>query len=209
MLVSRRDLLLAGAGAVVRAAVAAESLRVRLDTDHLLVSAPQLHFLAGRPLERLHNGASVWFDFQLSALAERPAAGGSLRVLERAIERFAVSYDLWEEKFSVSRMTSPGQSASHLASASAETWCLDHMPLPTAALAPDRPFWLRLEVRAEEVRDRPPLLAEPGINLTRLIEIFSRPSRSGQPSWLVEDGPFRLSELKNDLKNRARGNGAG
>ncbi len=169
------------------------------------MAAPQVHFLAGRPLERLRNGASVWFDFHLSALAERPAAGAALRVLERAIERFAVSYDLWEEKFSVSRLSPPAAAASHLTSATAEAWCLDHLPLATAALAPEIPFWLRLEVRAEDARDRPPLLAEPGINLARLIEIFSRPSRSGQPSWLAEDGPFRLA----DLKNRARGNGAG
>ena len=29
-------------------------------------SAPKLHFLAGRPLEELHNGAPVPFDFQLT-----------------------------------------------------------------------------------------------------------------------------------------------
>jgi hypothetical protein len=196
MTLTRRDLLLAGLGAGVRRGHAAESLRVRLISDRLLVAAPQLHFLMGRPLERLHNGASVWFDFQLSAVAERPAAGVAPRVLERAVERFAVSYDLWEEKFSVSPLSRTARAVSHLTSAGAETWCLEHVPLATGALAADREFWLRLEVRAEEARDRAPLLSEPGINLSRLIELFSRPSRTGQPSWVVDDGPFLLGDLR-------------
>ncbi len=200
----RRDLLLAGLGAGVPRGHGAESLRVRLTGDRVLVAAPQLRFLMGRPLERLHNGASVWFDFQLSAVAERPAAGVTPRVLERAVERFAVSFDLWEEKFSVSLLSRTAGAASHLTSAAAETWCLEHVPLATGMLAPDRPFWLRLEVRAEEARNRAPLLSEPGINLSRLIELFSRPGRTGQPSWLVEDGPFRLADLKSVRRASAR-----
>jgi hypothetical protein len=194
MSLRRRDLLVAGVAAGLRAA-AAETLRVRLNGDRLTVAAPQLQFFMGRPLERLHDGASVWFDFQLTALAERPLAGTAPRVLERAVERFAVSYDLWEERFAVSRLSRPAH-ASHLTSRAAEAWCLEQTALPTASLAPDRPFWLRLEVRAEDPRERPAIWGEPGINLTRLIELFSRPSRSGQPSWLVDEGPFRLAELK-------------
>jgi hypothetical protein len=205
MLPRRRDLLVAGLGVGAPWSLAAEFLRPRLVGDRLFVGAPQLRFLMGRPLERLHNGSSVWFDFSLSALAERPAAGVAPRVLERAVERFAVSYDLWEEKYSVSRLSPPALSASHLTSALVESWCLDHFPLATASLAPDRPFWLRLEVRAEDPRDRPAFLDETGVNLSRLIELFSRPSRAGQTSWLVDDGPFRLA----DLKSRGRGNGAG
>jgi len=198
---TRRRLLAAGLAALGRGAPAAgapaETLRLRLESDGIRVSAPQLRFLTGRPLERLHNGSVVDFDFHLAALAERPIAGAPLpRALERALERFAVSYDLWEEKYSASRLSRPSRSASHLAAAAVPGWCLDHLPLPIAGLAPDRPFWIRLEVRAEDSRDRPPLLAEPGISLARLIELFSRPSRGGQPPWLVEDGPFRLADLR-------------
>jgi len=204
MPLGRRDLLLAALGSV-RTGLGAEALRVRVAAGSLFVAAPQLRYLSGRPLERLHDGASVWFDFQLSALGERPAAGAAPGAIARALERFAFSYDLWEEKFSVSRSGTTRATVSHLTSALAEAWCLDHLPLPTAPLLPDRPFWLRLEVRAEDPKDRPALLGEPGINLSRLIELFSRPSRSGQASWLVDDGPFRLA----DLKSTARGNGFG
>lgn len=139
---TRRGLLLGGFGSA-RVCLGAEALRPRLNGDRLVVAAPQLRFLAGRPLERLHNGASVWFDLQLSAWAERPgAAGASPRLLERAIERFAVSYDLWEEKYSVSRLGRPARAVSHLTSGAAEAWCLEQLPLATASLASDHPFWL-------------------------------------------------------------------
>ena len=204
--ITRRGLLLGGLAAPLRQGLCAEALRPRLEGDHLRVSAPQLHFLTGKPLERLHNGASMAFDFQLSALADRPSTATTPRILERAVERFLMSYDLWEEKFSISRSSRPARSVSHLSVVAAEAWCLENLSLPAAALAPDKPFWLRLELRVEDPKDRPGVVADPGIILTRLIELFSRPSRSQQASWLVEDGPFRLADLS---KAKGRGSGAG
>ena len=187
---------MAGLAAPWRLGVCAEALQLRLGGSGLVVSAPRLRLLRGKPLDRLHNGASVIFAFQLSALGDRPVSGApSPRVLERVLDRFAISFDLWEEKFSVSRLSRPPRSVSHLTSAAAESWCLENLPLPTASLAPDRAFWIRLEVRADDPKDRSPLLEEPGISLARLIELFSGPSRSGQASWLVDDGPFRLGDL--------------
>jgi hypothetical protein len=53
-----------------------------------------------------------------------------------------------------------------------------------------------LEVRAEEPRDGLGVVDDPGINLTRLVEIFSRSERGQQPRWRLEAGPLRLAELR-------------
>ena len=64
------------------------------------MAAPDLHFLTGKPLERLKDAATVTFLSQLTLFSD---AQGT--VFKRAAERLVVSYDLWEEKFSV---TIPG-----------------------------------------------------------------------------------------------------
>ena len=61
--------------------------------------------LEAKPLERLHDGASVVFAVQLTLLAASKSA-----VLARAAGRFAVSYDLWEEKFAVTHLAAPRKS---------------------------------------------------------------------------------------------------
>ena len=174
----------------------AEALLLHQERDRLRVSAPRVRFLTGKPLERLRNGASVAFDFQLAAFAARPAAVPPPRLFDRALERFVVSYDLWEEKFAVSRPGVPPRGVSHLTGTAVEGWCVENLSLPLSSLPGDQPFWLRLELRAEEPSDRPPVVGEPGISLARLIELFSRPSRSQQSSWVVDDGPFRLADLR-------------
>ncbi len=184
-------LVLASLALPLRQGAYAESLLVRRDGERLRVSAPRLHFLTGKPLERLRNGSSLAVNAQLALLKDR---GGA--VADRAIGRCVFSYDLWEEKFSVSALASPPRSISHLSSTAAETWCLDGLSLPSGGLAREQPFWLRLELRAEDAKDRPGVVGESGINLARLIELFSRPSRTQQQTWLVEDGPFRLADLK-------------
>ena len=183
-------LVLVGLALAARGARGAESLLPRLDGDRIRVAAPRLRFLTGKPLERLHNGATVAFNAQLALLTERNGP-----IAERSVGRCVVSYDLWEEKFSVALLSAPARSISHLSATAAETWCLDSLALPSRGLTPDKPFWLRLELRAEDPKDRPVVVGESGINLTRLIELFSRPSRAQQQSWLIDDGPFRLADL--------------
>lgn len=182
--------LVAAAAAAIPAALWADALRVRLDADQLRFAAPSLNFLTGRPLERLKNGAGVHFDLHLTLWADSRST-----VRHRAAERFTLSYDLWEEKFSVAHWRNPRSSASHLTPAAAQSWCLDRLSLPASDLPPGRNFWVRLEVRAADPAE-PPMLEGSILNLTQLIELLSRPGRAGQNRWSAEAGPLRIEDLK-------------
>jgi hypothetical protein len=188
--VTRRWWLMMTVGAPLAKGFAAPALQLRLDGDELRISAPPFRFLQGKSLERLQDGSSVAFLAQLSLATDASAAAS-----RRAVDRFVVSYDLWEEKFAVTRTGRERRTISHLTAAAAEAWCLDSLALNVAGLAPDRPFWLRLEFRAEEPKDQAAVVGEPGINLTRLIEVFSSPARAQQPRWEASVGPLRLTEL--------------
>ena len=175
---------LAALGAFSAYAVSPNAVRLfaYLDGDLLRISAPQLNFLNGKPLERLKDGGSVAFVAQIS-LHTSP---GAVVSATRTAARFAFSYDIWEEKFSVTRVGDhPGsrRAASHLTERGAENWCIDNLSLPRAELPVGSPFWLQLDLRAEDPRDVAGVVGEPGINITRLIEVFSRPTRGSQPRF--------------------------
>ena len=155
----------------------------------LHVSAPSLHFLAGKSLSRLHDGAAVPFDFQLII-----SSGSKSNVVARSLERFMVSYDVWEEKFSVVRVRDFRRSGMRLSAASAESWCLENLFVPAASLPAGQQLWARLEIRTAESKEALP--ADSGINLATLIEVFSRPSRPRQDRWSVESASFQLGDLK-------------
>lgn len=179
--------------------VSGEDLIPRYKDGSLQVAAPRLHFLSGRQLERLHNGASVPFDFQLT-LSE----GSKSATLSRALERFVVSYDIWEEKFSVIRQRDRRMSSVRLTATQAESWCLENLALPASGLAWDRKLWLKLEIRGAESREQVASAGD-GISLTTLIEIFSRPARGQVDHWApLETGPFRLADLKSELKSELK-----
>jgi hypothetical protein len=169
--------------------VSSSSLLPHHASGEIRVTAPGLHFLTGKSLSRLHDGAAVPFDFQLII-----AAGSKTNVVARALERFTVSYDVWEEKFSVVRVRDFRKSGARLSANSAESWCLQNLFIPAANLPPGQQLWARLEIRTVESRE--PLPAESGINLASLIEIFSRPSRPQQDNWSVESAPFQLASLQ-------------
>jgi hypothetical protein len=135
----------------------------------------------------------VPFDFQLII-----TSGSKDNVVARALERFTVSYDVWEEKFSVVRVRDFRRSGMRLSANSAESWCLDNIVIPAAGLPGSQQLWARLEIRSAESKELLP--ANSGINLAALIEIFSRPSRPQQDRWSVESAPFQLAELKSDAK---------
>jgi hypothetical protein len=191
--VTRRWWLLVSLGAPILKGLTAPALKLCLEGEDLRVAAPHFKFLTGRPLERLQDGASVAFLAQFSL-----AAGSNGIAMRRAVDRFVVSYDLWEEKFSITRTgqnRNDRRTVSHLTMAAAEAWCLGSLALDTAGLAAEQPFWIRLELRAEDPRDQAAVVGEPGINLTRLIEVFSNPARAQQARWEAEVGPVRLAEL--------------
>lgn len=185
-------------------AMSAEELVLHSRDEELHISAPRLHFLTGASLDRLKNGAAVNYDFQLSLSID-----SRTNLYDRAVERIVVSYDLWEEKYSVTRMSGSStlrgavsrrsherRSASHLASESAESWCLSDLAVTTNGINPNQFLWVRLEVRSMDPKDSEPLFGDTGISLTRLIDLFSHPPRSGQQRWALEAGPVRLSDLR-------------
>jgi hypothetical protein len=195
---NRRSLLAAlvavTAGCAWAVTTAAPELLVHLDGDFLRVSLPRLDFLNGKPLDRLKDGASVAFVGQLT-ITTSPNA---LKPAARSVARFALSYDIWEERFSVTKIgptPDARRAVSHLSAQAAQNWCIDNLTVDRSQL-PDTAFWVQLDLRAEDPRDQLGIIGEPGINLTRLIEIFGRPARSTQPRWLLNSGPFRLTDLK-------------
>jgi hypothetical protein len=174
-----------------------QTLTVERQGKQLRVSAPQLHFLEGAPLEQLHNGASVTFEFTLTF-----AAGGA--ATSRVQERFIVSYDLWEEKYSVVQAGSSGRSTSHLSAAAAEAWCLDNMPLPLPALGADKTFSIKLECSIVDPEDSSGENSSV-LTLASLIDVFSRKKQPAPLHWEATSVPVRLSDLK-ERKQQAAGN---
>ena len=170
-----------------------DELRPRLFGDTLRVGSGNLRLLAGRPLAPLKNGATVTFDFQLTALNE------TRLIQARTAERFVFSYDLWAERFSVVQLTARDAKqaragSSNLVADAAEQWCLERLALSTSTLDRTRPLRLRLEMRADEARRAGQ--SEPPISLATLIDLFSRPARREQRFWVLESSPFRLDTLK-------------
>ena len=61
-----------------------------------------------------------------------------------------------------------------LSAAAAEAWCLDNLAISTLGLAPDRPFWLRFELRTGSRSATSRLKTSRHQHSRGLIEIFSR-----------------------------------
>jgi hypothetical protein len=176
-----------------------QGLQARLEGSILYAKAPEVRFLTDRVVARLHNGASVSFHFQLVAV---PGSGG--RPVAEASDLFVLSFDLWEEKFAVVQSAAPRRSVSHLSANAAEAWCLDNLPLPVQALAPESPFVLRLEIRAEDPEEEAAGDAASGLSLAGLIDVFSRKSKEPPLRWTVVSGPIRLAGLKNGERGGSR-----
>lgn len=171
----------------------AEEFQPVWDGKQIRVSAPDLHFLTGRALETIRNGRAIAYDFQLRLLES-----GVVR--RRTLERFVISYDLWEERFSVTRLstgTSPRRTSPNLTQKLAEAWCLENLGVSTESLPADRPFGVELDIRAQEDRGTTPEpLQEGGVSLSSLVEIFSRPARAQQQRWEQRWQPARLNDMR-------------
>jgi len=190
-LVTRRLWLMAGFSASAGWSLAVPNLLIRREGGRLRISAPQIRFLTGKPLEQLRNGATVGFVCQVTMTPTEI----STSILARAVDRFVVSYDIWEEKFSAIRPGPPLRHAERLSVPAAEAWCLDEALTPPASLPLSSVFWIKLELRAEDPKESAAIIGEPGINLNRLVELFSRPPRSTQPHWMEVAGPLKLQDL--------------
>jgi hypothetical protein len=148
-----------------------------------------LNFIEGPVLTRLREGRSVRIDFEMTVLSkpEGPA-------LKQAVQGFTLSFDLWEERFAVSRIGSPPKSISHLRPRDAETWCLDNLTMPVSSLGlgRDTPFWIRLAYRVHDVT--PGTNEAPGerYTLRGLIDRLSRRREEADLAKSVDAGPFRL-----------------
>ena len=180
----------AAAGLCLAVAVLAlaQSLQVSQSADEIRITAPGFHFLKGKALERLQNGNAVPFDLLLTALGE-----GRTTVLQRAFDRVVISYDLWEQTYSASRMRSNRGQASNMTAQQVQDWCLAGMTLRASSLPQSEPVWFRLEVRPLEPKQADPGFEESGPSLAALIDVFSRASRSKNTEmWRVETGPVRL-----------------
>jgi hypothetical protein len=192
---TRRSWLLAGVGIGVfgQSYRADGALRMtpRLDGEMLYVSAPDLHFLIGKPLDRLKDGRTVTFIAQLSLSLDN-----NKTTLRNHPQRFVFSCDVWDpDKFSVTKLgnSSPRKG---LSAQAAEAWCLESLVINTSGIAPDRPVWLRLDLRVADLKDQADMVGDTGLSFRGLVEALSHTARPLQKSWTVDVPPFRLGDLK-------------
>ncbi len=198
--ISRRSWLLAGVALPVFRARADTSLNVTCDGDNLHVTTPGLHFLTGKPLERLRNADTVVFVSQLTLFSD--AHGTVFRSFR---DRFIVSYALWEEKFAVTIPGTPPRSQLNLSAAQTEEFCIENLAISALGLAPERPFWLKFELRTAAQRDLSSLLGESGISVSGImIDLLSRKPGANDPYWTRSAGPLRLADLPRTLARGTR-----
>jgi hypothetical protein len=166
----------------------AQTVTVRTVADALHIQARGFSFIEGPVLTRLKEGRSVRIDFEMTVLAK---PGG--QVMTQMMQSFTMSFDLWEERFAVSRTGAPPKSISHLRQRDAETWCLENLTMPVSSLGfgRDTPFWIRLAYRVQDV-------APAGIEeserytLRGLIDRLSRRREEDNLARSIDAGPFRL-----------------
>jgi len=158
---------------------AANSLSIVYDGDNLYPVVQNLHFLNGKPLDRLKDAENVAFDSRLSLFTIDQNVP-----FQQAVRRFVVSYDIWEQKFKVTIPDPAPRSRENLTAAQAEAWCLDSLAIRASGLAADRPFFLRMEMRTEQRGELSSVLADPGISLVRAaVEL----GKAGVGVILVDD----------------------
>jgi hypothetical protein len=170
--------------------VDADRLTISPVGDVLHIKGRQFQFIQGEAVGRLKDGHPVRFDFELTVLTKPDGSA-----LTRDRQSFNLSYDLWEERFAVTRAGNPARSISHLTLADAEAWCLEQLVLPLDILRnmlAGRPFWLRLDYRVQDPDDASSQDADTTLTLRRIIDMLSRRRKAGQAGDSVTAGPFRL-----------------
>ena len=190
---SRRSWLCAGLGICVSAGAFwghnSPELAPHFDGDSLYVSAPELHFVTGKPLERLMDGDTVIYIAQLSLSLDN-----NRTFVKQKPQRFIFSRGVWDEKFYVVSGNSPRKQFT--SAEKAEAWCLENLAISTVGVPRDKPVWLRLDVRVAEPKDPASLMGDAGLDLATLVKIFARSGRTEQTHWVVDAPPFRLGDLR-------------
>lgn len=185
MSIVRRSCILVALIVGIRGNLCAQSLNARTDGEHLRVVIERSRFLSGDALRKLHDGVPVVYVFRLSANTSRLGS-----TLAKSEYRFVISYDIFEERFQVSRVRPTGRVVSHLTAAAAEATFIEAMELPMSSIGTGM-FWLRLEYQAEEASES----SAPGMSIGGLVEIFSRTGTKEPTRGTMEAGPLRVSEL--------------
>lgn len=171
----------------------AQDLSPRLNDNQLTVASPKWNFLEGKVLERLRNGQSVTFDFQLQLL-DGP------KTLTRSLQRFVLSYDLWEETFSAVHLSqlaprTPVDSILRLKREDVAGWCLGRMKLPLPTIDKLKPLTLQLEIRSAGPKLANPLRPQGNVDLGVLVEVFSRPADPKESRFTARSQSFTLGAL--------------
>ncbi len=167
-----------------------QSVTIKTAAGALQVQAPGFGFIEGPVSDRLREGRSLRVDVDLAVLDQPKGA-----VVAQTRQSYSLSFDLWEERFAVTRVGTPARSISHRTAKNAEAWCLEHLSIPLTALGRlgrDMPFWIRLEYRVQESAATTDATADEGLTLAALIERLSRRRDQGPPGRSVEAGPFRF-----------------
>ncbi len=167
----------------------AQTVTVRTVANALHVQARNFNFLDGAVLARLKEGRSLRIDFEMTVLAKPDGP-----IVRQVMQAFTVSFDLWEERFAVSRIGSPAKSISHLRPRDAETWCLENVTMPIASLGlgRDTPFWIRLAYRVLDTTAAGNEAPGARYTLEGLIDRLSRRREDDNLARSIDAGPFRL-----------------
>ncbi|HVW04869.1 MAG TPA: hypothetical protein VHB78_07650 [Vicinamibacterales bacterium] len=171
--------------------LSAQAMAISTSGDLLRVTAPGFGVLDAPVVEQLRDGRSVRVGADL-AVRERPDGA----IVAEAHETFALSFDLWEERYAITRVGTPSLSISHLRARDAEAWCLAHLAVSLSEvgrIGRDTPFWIRLQYRVLNP-ERVPTSDEP-FSLGGLIEILGRRRAGEAAPKTLDGGPFRLSAL--------------
>ena len=197
-LISRRSWLLAGLAIPLSRAFEVPQLQIRFDGDSLRVTAPSLHFLSGKALERMQDGDAVAYLANLELLNDSKTS-----LLSQQKGRFVVSYALWENQFSVRLLAAKPLAVDGLSAQAAEAWCFENLGLSTAGLSPDHYYWLRFDIRTANARE---IAAEglPGFSLSKMIEWLGK-KNSEQTQWGPLERRVRLADLPRPTGRGSRG----
>ena len=169
--------------------VSAQAVSVEAVGTVLQIRAPGFSFLKGEPLARLRDGRTVRVELVAMVL---PGPRKSPAATTRRI--FAVSYDLWEERFAVTPADARAKPVSHLGLSAAEAWCVAQLVIPLSALGDmgrGLPFWIQLEYRMLE-SDGASDSSNSGYTLEALIDLLSRRRKTETSSHILEAGPFKM-----------------